>query len=642
MKIFFTLFLLIIAANTFSQSITDTAQLKEIVVSAPYKVSKTTPFSFTNLDAKTITLSGREKEPVSVLQSTPSFTFNTDNGLFSGYCYYRLRGIDQTRINVSLNGVPLNEPEDQGIYFNNFPNFMQTISHIQIVRGVGVSKSGVSSYAGSINFDNFETSETEFTLSYGSFNTINSTANYNFKRGWIRASYLNTNGYKYHSGNKSGSVFYLFRPSKKSELYGFIGKQFNDMAWVGSPIDSIKNDRRYNANKSSEKDEFLYIHNQFHQSFKNINIILYHTYLNGGYNMDMGHFDGNFNQSFYKLNLKSNWIGTNVFVKIFDKTFFGVSAFTYKRNHDNLMAYPNVYESYNKNYGVRNEFSPYFKTNFSFKKLSLYGDLQYRLTSFYYNDITRKFDLSKKKWNFLNWSAGTTYKAFDKFYVYCGVGQNHREPTRTDMFGGYDEYHEESYSDIVPEEVIDVELGTKYYAKNLLIKFNVYHMNFKNEIVLNGQIGPNSIVIHSNVAKSHRTGAELEIKYDVGKWELKNSTNVSNNIIIQNDTTITHVLSPSLISSLDICHNSKTFVPGINLRYNGESYLDLSNQNKIPSYLTMDFFNSINFNNFVFVLRINNVFDKLYYTYGNIGFDGNPIYFQQAGRNFSITMSYKL
>jgi len=640
-----------LALNTFGQIVyekgnitKDTITLKETTITASYKATKFAPFSFKNIDSEILDLRGRELEPAGLLQHTPSMTYNTDNGLFTGYSYYRLRGIDQTRINVTLNGVPMNEPEDQGIYFNNYTNFLQTISEIQIIRGAGISKSGVSSYGGSINFDSYKPLQTQSEIRYtfGSFNTSNLTANWNAEKGWIRVSHIKTDGYKYHSGNESSSMFYGYNLFKNTTFYGFIGKQYNQMAWIGAPMSVIRNDRRFNANKETERDEFLYVHNQLHYNNKSLNAVVYHTYLNGWYNMDLGHFNGIFNQTSYKLSLNSNWFGTNINAKLFDETFLGISAYTYKRNHDNLIAFPNIYETYNENYGTRNEISPYFKTTYKIRNFTLYGDFQYRFTIFDYQDLSEDFNLDQQKWGFFNWSIGSTTNLTDKIHFYWGLGQNHREPTRTDLFGGSDEYNKEIYSNIIPEEVVDFEIGTKFYGENIFFNINGYYMDFVNEIVLNGKIGPNSIVIHSNVTESYRAGIELDFKYELQNWKFINVSSLSHNVIIQDDTRFTHVLSPSFITTSDIIYNLNKFTTGVTLRYNSESYIDLTNENKIPSYSIINFYNSIKFNKFDLGLHLNNIFNKLYYTYGNIGFDGEPGYFQQAGFHFLISLKYKI
>jgi len=620
----------------------DTISVEEITVTASYKATKSTPFSFKNLTPQEIDFRGREMEPAGLLQHTPSVTVNTDNGLFTGYSYFRLRGIDQTRINVTLNGVPMNEPEDQGIYFNNYANFMQTVSDIQIIRGAGVSKSGVSSYGGSINFDSNEPEvPSEISLSYGSYNTWNATAQASFDKGWMRASYLTTDGYKHHSGNKSYSLFYGYAPFKGARLTGFVGQQYNQMAWIGSSFETIESDHRSNANTENEQDAFLYVHNQLQYSHSILRMVLYHTYLNGWYNMDFGHFGGNFNESMYKLQLNSNWIGTNINVRALPHTFVGISAHTYKRDHTNAMAFPDEYETYNENYGTRNEVSPYIKTNIKLSKFNFYGDVQYRFSTFGYHDITGDFDLERQDWHFLNWSLGSTLNMSDNVHVYFGLGKNHREPTRTDLFGGMDEYIEEFAVDVVPEEVLDFEAGIKVYGNNVAWKLNTFYMDFQNEIVLNGQVGPNAIVIHSNVAESYRAGIESDLQIELGNWKFLNVFSLSDNVIIQDDTRFTHVLSPSFITTSDVVYNLGKWTSGVSLRYNGESYIDLTNENKIPSYYTINFYNSVKINKFDIGLRLNNVLNELYYTYGNIGFDGNPGYFQQVGFNFILSLKYQ-
>jgi len=156
------IFLIIIASLSISLNAqyytltTDTFKLAEVTVKGAYTAPRIAPFSFTNIEKQNISLKAQNSEPAVLLSSTPSVTFYSDNGIGLGYIYYRLRGIDQSRINVTLNGVPMNEPEDQGIYFNNYPDFLNSVSNVQIIRGAGLSKSGVSSYGGSINFESLD------------------------------------------------------------------------------------------------------------------------------------------------------------------------------------------------------------------------------------------------------------------------------------------------------------------------------------------------------------------------------------------------------------------------------------------------------------------------------------------------------
>lgn len=126
-------------AQTASKSDT-TKLMKEVVVT--YQADRLTPITFQNLSGKQLKAKNVGQEPSSLLLETPSITAYADAGNTQGYSYFRLRGIDQARINISLDGVPLNEPEDQGAYFSNYPDLMNSVSKVQIQRGIGTSKNG--------------------------------------------------------------------------------------------------------------------------------------------------------------------------------------------------------------------------------------------------------------------------------------------------------------------------------------------------------------------------------------------------------------------------------------------------------------------------------------------------------------------
>ena len=112
--------------------------LKEVIIT--YQADKLTPITFQNISSRNIKIKSTGQEPSFFLSETPSITNYSDAGNSQGYSYFRLRGIDQTRINMTLDGVPLNEPEDQGAYFSNYPDILNSVSKIQIQRGVGTSK----------------------------------------------------------------------------------------------------------------------------------------------------------------------------------------------------------------------------------------------------------------------------------------------------------------------------------------------------------------------------------------------------------------------------------------------------------------------------------------------------------------------
>src|SRR5690348_7273128 len=152
-----------------------------------------------------------------LLQGASSITSYAETGNFWGYSYIRLRGIDQSRINLTIDGIPLNDPEDEVLYFADFPDLAASLESVQIQRGVGTSSAGTASFAGSMNFETAPLSsarEAQLQLEGGSFGSKRGEAEY--RSGLLssglafygRLTDLQTNGYRYHSGvlGRSGLV----------------------------------------------------------------------------------------------------------------------------------------------------------------------------------------------------------------------------------------------------------------------------------------------------------------------------------------------------------------------------------------------------------------------------------------------------
>ncbi len=91
--------------------------------------------------------------PLVLQGAAPSLTAYAETANYWGYSYIRLRGIDQSRINLTIDGIPLNDPEDQVLYFADFPDLANSLRSIQVQRGVGTSSNGTAAYAGSINME---------------------------------------------------------------------------------------------------------------------------------------------------------------------------------------------------------------------------------------------------------------------------------------------------------------------------------------------------------------------------------------------------------------------------------------------------------------------------------------------------------
>jgi iron complex outermembrane receptor protein len=182
MKNYLVLVFLVLSVSLFSQEKNDTLKVVDLtdLQVIGIRPGDKTPISQKTLSSNDINGQYFGQEMVFILGNTPSVNTQSDGGNLNGYTYFSIRGIDQTRINMTLNGCPLNELEDQGVYFSNYPGFAMNIKSLQIQRGVGTSANGVASYGGSINFEskNGLDKGININLTNGSFQTQSSNVSY--------------------------------------------------------------------------------------------------------------------------------------------------------------------------------------------------------------------------------------------------------------------------------------------------------------------------------------------------------------------------------------------------------------------------------------------------------------------------------
>jgi iron complex outermembrane recepter protein len=644
--------------TVFSGTLTDTVVLEETLIEA-YKANRLMPLTFKDLTKGEIDILNSGQEPSAILNLTPSINSYSDAGNYQGYSYFRLRGVDQTRINMTLDGIPLNEPEDQGAYFSNFPDFFNSIQTMQIQRGTGTSSNGVAGYAGSINFqspglgaDHYS----EFGATYGSFNTYRVYGEFNSgikqHRGlYVRLSKLGSDGYKYHSGNQSGSAFVsmgIFKSRYKLKLTGFAGNQRNELAWIGVPLDTINKKPKTNGN-SNEKDHFSQVLVSIQNTYEvnaniNINSTLYYNYLKGNYDFDLNNFLGypSTNEMF-NYAFEHNFIGafTNISATYKNiRIYGGIHLNAFSRVHTGSeKSSGQLYE----NTGLKNEFSSFIKLTYTVSKIVLFGDVQYRHTNFNYEGTV---PFEKINWFFLNPKMGLNFNIRKNTSIYYSFGNCGREPTRNDLFNGEDNLAADSsgnpaYLKISPEFVYDQELGFKTQNGSLYLAANVYLMNFKNEIVLNGQYGPNGLPLHSNVAQSYRSGFEFDVKVSfLSDLYYSVNTSVSHNRISESSIIFQPILTPQIICNQVLGYKNSWLHAGIVFKYQGQSYIDFENIHTTPGFFTIDLFAGYRLKHFNFRVNLNNLTNETIIANGYIGFDGTPLYFVQAPFNFNAGIEW--
>lgn len=216
------------------------------------RANEKTPTTYTNLSTKQIESGNFGQDLPYLLESTPSTVVTSDAGGGVGYTGIRIRGVDPTRTNVTVNGIPLNDSESHGVFWVNMPDFASSTDNIQVQRGVGTSSNGAAAFGSSINIktDNIEKlAYAELDNSVGSFSTFRNTVKVGtglLNKKFVvdaRLSQIQSDGYIDRAASNLKS-YYLSGAwvGKKSLLKAIIfsGKEVTYQAWNGIPEAKLK------------------------------------------------------------------------------------------------------------------------------------------------------------------------------------------------------------------------------------------------------------------------------------------------------------------------------------------------------------------------------------------------------------------
>ena len=478
-----------------------------------------------------------------LLQDAPGITAYSESGSGSNYSYLRLRGIDQTRINITLDGIPLNEPEDESLYFSDFPDFANSIASVQVQRGVGASTPGEASYAGSVNFESIPIASVsrggQLELTRGAFDTrraalsAQSGLTQSGFAGYVRGSAQHTDGYRFNSGNSSRSAFasggwFGTRDVVKATL--LVGLSSNQQAYLASPLSVLQRDPRDNPFGNSPS---LAVQDRFHEDL--LSLAWTHaltpslSLASTAYGFDAGGWydyptgNGDLSDA-YHYGLHSRWGGV---ISSLDWTgnsasaSAGVNVSRYARVHW-MGQRPDMETRYYDNTGYKGEQSAFARASVTRGIATVYGDVQLRFAQFRYAPTAGSgvapADVS---WSFLNPKAGVRLHVSDALSMYASAGLNGREPTRTDLFAGADDVDSATARSVYPltrvhpESARDLETGFDWTRPALQAHANLFLMQFHDEIAPIGQISELGYELRKNVARSVRRGAEGDLTWHV-------------------------------------------------------------------------------------------------------------------------------
>ena len=655
-------------------SLTSILNLEEVTVSA-IKAKNDTPVSFVNLSKENIEKTNLAQDIPILLKNTPSVVTHSDAGAGIGYSSIRIRGSDQTRVNVTINGIPYNDSESMQVYWVDLPDFASSIENIQIQRGVGTSTNGPGAFGGSINIQTNSASENPFfeiNNTLGSFGTVKNSVG--FSTGFIdnfelsgRVSRIKSDGYIDRSGSNLRSYFLqgVYRDENTLiKVLNFAGHEITDQAWYGVDSSTLETNRKYNMageyydefgntlyyedQVDNYKQNHLQIHwNQIYQNGWNSNFGIHFTNGKGffeNYNLGYGSsdyidrrwLDNDFYGILYSLNKKTEDFNANI----------GGSLNKYNGLHygeylwyDQINSAVNQYdfkEKFYDDFGDKGEFNIYAKIDYYITdKLTLYGDLQFRnikyeagisanstLTGY----IEDGFENLDKSFNFFNPKFGLFYNLNDNNNLFFSFARAHREPTRTDYANGNPN----------EEKLDDFELGWKLNSNNLALSLNAFYMIYEDQLVLTGQRDINGYEIRRNIGESYRVGIEFD-----SSIKLNNKLNIETNFSLsenknkdfystfdgnlKNFGNTDLAYSPNLILNniLNFNPNKKVLI-SLRSKYVSEQFFAQTNSpiSKLESF----FINDINFvhdidlpnisDDIKFKVLVNNLFDYKYSAYG--------------------------
>ena len=560
----------------FAQQPTDSIILKKVLdevnVNA-LRAGEKTPVAFTNISKAEIEKGNLGQDLPYLISLTPSVVTNSDAGTGVGYTGFRIRGADPTRINVTVNGIPLNDSESQGVWWVNMPDFASSIGSIQIQRGVGTSTNGAAAFGASVNLKTDGLNKDAYAVtnnSVGSFATLKN--NIEFGTGLIkdkfafdgRLSKISSDGYIDRASSDLKSLYLqgaYFGKNSVLKAIVFSGHERTYQAWNGVPLNYLDTNRTFNSyTYENEVDNYEQTHYQLHYSKQmsnvtNFNIAGHYTHGEGYYeqeklgedladygldnifltndtitstdlirrkwlNNDFGGFTYSLNHTMGDLNLTFGGASSRYSGQHYGNVIWAQYASNASFNHQ---YYWNKAEKFDHNF--------FAKANYKYSEATnLYIDLQRRRIDYVFEGLDAEENSAEQEVNleFFNPKFGFHHTLNKNQALYASFGVANKEPNRSD--------YTESTPDSRPthETLYDTEIGYKQVGDKMTFGANLYFMNYENQLVMTGKMNDVGERTHVNVAESFRKGIEIE-----GTYKLTNKLTWAANMTLSENKIVT-------------------------------------------------------------------------------------------------------
>ncbi|MDC3246204.1 TonB-dependent receptor [Flavobacteriaceae bacterium] len=643
-------FLLLISFNVYSQQVIDTLQgtkqvLDEVIVQS-VRVKYSSPISHSNISKSEMSSRNLGQDLPVLLNFLPSVVTTSDAGAGIGYTGIRIRGVSPQSTNITINGIPFNDPESHGTYWVNLPDFVSSVESLQVQRGVGTSTNGSGAFGASINILTDAISESPYAQisnSVGSFNTLKHTVK--FSSGKLndsfelsgRLSKIDSDGYIDRAYSDLKSYFIQGAYIKGNTLIKaltFGGHEKTYQSWYGLSLDELQDKRRQNPyTYENEIDNYKQDHYQLHWNQKlnekwSTNLGLNYTYGRGYFEQyreadsvdtyggivdsdtdQNGNLTGTtdlirrrwLDNNFYVLNASTNYNSSKL------NLMFNTSYSTYSGDHfgeviwaRNFSKSSSIRDRYYDGNGKKTDFSLFAKGSLILNNaFEFYADFQLRninyKTTGYTSDLVNM--LLDESYSFFNPKFGLSYKLSSQSMVYGSYSRANREPSRSDF---------ESNEKIKPEQLNDFEIGWRFRKDGLRLNINTYYMLYNEQLVLTGELDDVGSLIRTNSGSSYRMGIEAEAIIKLSEFFLMNtnvtlSSNKNKQTLSKFDGKIVDFGKTNISFSPDvIASNTIVFSPKDNLdisflsKYVGKQYM--GNIDAVNSILDSYFVNDLNFN----------------------------------------------
>ena len=229
----------------------------EVLVNA-MRAGEHAPLAYSTIGKEMLKKQNTGQDMPYLLSLTPSLVETSEAGNGIGYTSLRIRGTDGNRINVTIDGIPLNDPESQQVFWVDLPDLASSVDNIQVQRGAGTSSNGAGAFGATISLQTVNPENepfAEIVTSVGSFNTMKNmvSAGTGLLGGkfalLMRYSDLKSDGYIDRTGSDHRSAFIsgIFRTEKSMLKANIIlGEEHTGIGWWGVPKEMLAVNRRYN------------------------------------------------------------------------------------------------------------------------------------------------------------------------------------------------------------------------------------------------------------------------------------------------------------------------------------------------------------------------------------------------------------